>query len=250
MPVLRPCSDACTSAPAGDQQGAGHCSFQYASPSAFTLPWTNGITSGAAMNAPQAGTLACTADFHAARLSRSLHAVQQLAAVRPLPCIQGHRQGLRPKPHTDHIRALHSHHRRVRSAQHTTQIAGGPGPQELFAGAQNARQEPSTWPLLGTGAGLVCGIPCNARQVAARGWTAQFQQACLPLTELACCAGSTPFTFSFQGSNAWCCWRARACLLPGQRQATDSCCCKVHQTRHREHEARVFLLLPSAQKTI
>ena len=123
----RSSSDACISVPAGDQQGAGHCSFQYASPSAFTLPWTNGITSGAAMNAPQAGTSpGCSAgdatalthvkhalhhtDKQAAQLRCGRLAVQQLSAMWPVSCIQRHRQGLGPDAHTDHRRALHHHY--------------------------------------------------------------------------------------------------------------------------------------------
>ena len=42
----------------GSKKGAGHCSFQFASPSAFTLPWTSSLASGVAMNHPQARAVA------------------------------------------------------------------------------------------------------------------------------------------------------------------------------------------------
>ena len=42
----------------GDQSGAGHCSFQFSN--SFTLPWTTGVYTGVAVNAPQySGSAPC-----------------------------------------------------------------------------------------------------------------------------------------------------------------------------------------------
>ena len=42
----------------GDQSGAGHCSFQFSN--SYTLPWTTGVYTGVAVNAPQySGSAPC-----------------------------------------------------------------------------------------------------------------------------------------------------------------------------------------------
>ena len=41
-------------------EGAGACSYQFSSPTAYTLPWTAGVSLGVAMNMPQFnGSYAC-----------------------------------------------------------------------------------------------------------------------------------------------------------------------------------------------